>query len=33
MNVWANIAVVVALILVEGLFVAAELALVSLREG
>jgi putative hemolysin len=33
MNVWANVAVVVVLILIEGLFVAAELALVSLREG
>jgi putative hemolysin len=33
MSVWANIAVVIALIVVEGLFVAAELALVSLREG
>ena len=33
MTVWLNVAVVVALILVEGLFVAAELALVSLREG
>ncbi len=33
MSVWANIAVVAALIVVEGLFVAAELALVSLREG
>ncbi len=33
MTVWLNVAVVIALILVEGLFVAAELALVSLREG
>ena len=33
MSVWLNVAVVVALVLVEGLFVAAELALVSLREG
>ena len=33
MSVWANVAVVVALIVIEGLFVAAELALVSLREG
>lgn len=33
MSVWLNVAVVAALILVEGLFVAAELALVSLREG
>ena len=33
MSVWLNVAVVIALILVEGLFVAAELALVSLREG
>jgi putative hemolysin len=32
-SVWLNVAVVVALIMVEGLFVAAELALVSLREG
>jgi len=33
MSVWLNVAVVAALVLVEGLFVAAELALVSLREG
>ena len=33
MSVWLNVAVVIALVLVEGLFVAAELALVSLREG
>src|ERR1700712_432248 len=33
MSVWLNVAVVVVLILIEGLFVAAELALVSLREG
>src|SRR5487761_2061064 len=33
MSVWLDVAVVVALVLVEGLFVAAELALVSLREG
>jgi putative hemolysin len=33
MSVWLDVAVVIALILVEGLFVAAELALVSLREG
>ncbi len=33
MTVWLNVAVVIALILIEGLFVAAELALVSLREG
>ena len=33
MSAWLNVAVVIALILIEGLFVAAELALVSLREG
>jgi putative hemolysin len=33
MSIWANVAVVIALIVIEGLFVAAELALVSLREG
>jgi putative hemolysin len=33
MSVWLNVAVVIALVLIEGLFVAAELALVSLREG
>ena len=32
MSVWVNVAIVVALVIVEGLFVAAELALVSLRE-
>ena len=32
MSVWVNVAIVIALILVEALFVAAELALVSLRE-
>jgi putative hemolysin len=31
-SVWVNVAIVIALILVEALFVAAELALVSLRE-
>ncbi len=33
MSAWLNVLVVAALIMVEGLFVAAELALVSLREG
>src|ERR1700712_2091132 len=33
MSVWLNVAVVIVLILIEGLFVAAELSLVSLREG
>src|SRR5258708_3366737 len=33
MSVWLNVAVVIVLILIEGVFVAAELALVSLREG
>src|ERR1700709_737801 len=32
-SVWINIAIVLALILIEGVFVAAEIALVSLREG
>ena len=32
MSAWLNVLVVIALILVEGLFVAAELALVSLRD-
>jgi putative hemolysin len=32
-SVWINVAVVIVLILIEGLFVAAELSLVSLREG
>src|SRR4051794_9608268 len=33
MPVWASIAIVLALVVVEALFVAAEIALVSLREG
>ncbi len=33
MSTWASVLIVLALILLEGLFVAAELALVSLREG
>src|SRR6195952_440319 len=33
MSVWLNVAVVIVLILIEGVFVAAELSLVSLREG
>jgi putative hemolysin len=33
MSVWLNVAVVIVLIFIEGVFVAAELALVSLREG
>ena len=33
MSVWLSIGVVLLLILLEGLFVSAELALVSLREG
>jgi putative hemolysin len=32
-SVWLNVAVVIVLVLIEGLFVAAELSLVSLREG
>ena len=33
MSTWLSVAVVVALILVEGVFVAAEISLVSLRES
>ena len=33
MRVWVNVGVVLLLILVEAVFVAAEIALVSLREG
>ena len=32
-SVWANVAVVAALVVCEALFVGAELALVSLRES
>src|SRR3954469_15987576 len=33
MSTWVNIGIVLLLIIIEGLFVAAEIALVSLREG